>query len=95
MQKSFVIVAADLINEPVCEPGFRYRAYVDQELFTERTWVWNDSYYLEENLQIEAFPGEYEISFTVHGAPGDILKVTNIRVIEGPGKIVDNKLVLE
>jgi hypothetical protein len=95
MQKSFVIVAVDLFTEPAQEPGFRYRAYVNQELFTERTWLWDEGYYLEENLQILAYPGEYTIDFTVHGTPSSMFKAQNFRVVKGPGKIVDNKLVLE
>ena len=40
-----------------------YRVYVNDELFTERTWSWTDSTYLEEQIQIEAEPGEYKISY--------------------------------
>lgn len=95
MTKSFVIVAVDLIKQKGHEQGFKYRAYVNSELFTERTWAWNDNYYLEENLQIEAGPGEYRIGITVVGASPEALEVKNIRVIEGPGKIVKNRLILD
>ena len=39
-----------------------YRAYVNDELFAERTWIWTDCY-LRECLQIEAEPGRYHIKF--------------------------------
>lgn len=37
-----------------------YRVYVNDELFTERGWYWNDAY-LREFLQILAKPGLYTI----------------------------------
>lgn len=59
MTKQFIQVLAD-IN---CEwEGLNpiYRVYVNDELFTERTWLWTDCY-LEEMLQIAAEPGEYSL----------------------------------
>ena len=95
MQKSFVIVAVDLIKQENFDQEFKYRAYVNSELFTERTWIWDDRYYLEENLQIEAPPGQYRISFTVHDASFEVLKIENIRIVEGPGRIVKERLVID
>lgn len=40
-----------------------YRVYVNDELFTERTWRWNDEFYLREEIQIDAEPGEYKIRY--------------------------------
>lgn len=37
-----------------------YRIYVNEELFTERTWRWTE-HYLRENLQILAPPGQYHV----------------------------------
>ena len=63
-----------------------YRVYVDDELFAERTWRWQDSY-LEEMIQIEAEPGEYVISYELVDSPGATLRVKNMRVDYGPGTI--------
>ena len=30
----------------------RYRLYIDDELIIERTWIWDDSTFLQENLWI-------------------------------------------
>ena len=68
-----------------------YRVYVDDELFAERTWRWRDSY-LEEMIQIEAEPGEYVISYELVNSPGATLRVLNMRVDYGPGKIKGNLL---
>ena len=40
-----------------------YRLYVNNELFTERTWTWPDDHYLREEIQIHAEPGEYLIHY--------------------------------
>jgi hypothetical protein len=68
-----------------------YRVYVDDELFAERTWRWRDEY-LEEMIQIEAEPGEYVISYELVYSPGATIRVLNMRVDYGPGKIKGNLL---
>jgi hypothetical protein len=68
-----------------------YRVYVDDELFAERTWRWRDEY-LEEMIQIEAEPGEYVISYELVSSPGATIRVLNMRVDYGPGKIKGNLL---
>jgi hypothetical protein len=40
-----------------------YRVYVNDELFTERTWIWQDDSYLREEIQIEAEPGDSSIRY--------------------------------
>ena len=40
-----------------------YRVYINDELFTERTWIWADDLYLKEDIQIEAEPGDYRIRY--------------------------------
>lgn len=87
MQTYFVRVECDVTAKVHSQP-FRYRAYVNNELFAERTWIW-DNCYLEENFQIQAPPGVYPIRFeTVDEANGRI-KVRNHRVVTGPGRIIN------
>lgn len=60
-----------------------YRVYVNDEMFTERTWVWKDQY-LVELLQISAPPGEYKLRWElVEPAVGKIT-VKNIRIEQRP-----------
>jgi hypothetical protein len=90
MDKKFVRVVADVD----CEwEGLypNYRVYVNDELFAERTWRWTDCY-LEENLQISAEPGVYDLRWELVPPHLAQLKVTNIRVQHGPGYIENNKL---
>jgi hypothetical protein len=90
MNKKFVRVLADIKCEwegldPI------YRVYVNEELFSERTWYWGDSY-LEEMLQIEAEPGEYIIRVELVPPHLAQLTVANIRVDYGPGFVENNVL---
>ena len=68
-----------------------YRAYVNDELFAERTWIWPGCY-LEELFQIEAEPGEYTIRYELVPPHLAQLTVTNIRVNYGPGTVENNVL---
>ena len=89
MQTYFVRVECDVTAKVLDQP-LRYRAYVNNELFVERTWIW-DNCYLEESFQIQAGPGVYPIRFeTVDEANGRI-KVRNYRITAGPGRIIKYK----
>jgi hypothetical protein len=90
MTKHFVRVLADVDCEweglnPI------YRMYVNDELFSERTWYWTTEY-LEEMLQIEAVPGDYSLRWEL--VPPHLAQITvkNIRVDYGPATIIDNTL---
>jgi hypothetical protein len=90
MTKQFVRVLCDVDCEwesfnPI------YRAYVNDELFAERTWRWTDMY-LQEALQIEAEPGEYRIRFELVPPCLARLTVTNMQVDYGIADIKDNVL---
>jgi hypothetical protein len=63
--------------------------YVNDELFSERTWIWTDSS-LEENLQIDAEPGEYTIRYELIEPNLATLKIGSLSVDYGPAEIVDN-----
>ena len=66
-----------------------YRLYVNDELFTERTWVWTDCA-LEENLQVEAEPGVYEVRYELLSPNLAQLKVGSLSVDFGPAEILDD-----
>ena len=90
MEPKFVRVLADI----GCEwEGLNpiYRVYVNDEMFAERTWYWTTEY-LEEILQIEAVPGEYQLRWELVPPHLAQLAVENIRVDFGPGIIENNVL---
>ena len=70
-----------------------YRAWVNDELFAERTWDWRDVM-LQECFQIRAPAGKYIIWYQLVHPQQAVLTVNNWRVILGPGRI-DNKGNLE
>ena len=85
MQTEFAIVKCDVY----CKwtgPYPRYRCYVNNELFSERTWIWQDVY-LEEILQIQAPPGKYTIQVELMNTEHASIKVCNVRVDAGPAVI--------
>jgi len=87
MTRYFVRVLADIDCEweglnPI------YRVYVNDELFAERTWRWTKEY-LEEMLQIEAEPGDYQLRWELVPPHLAQLLVNNVHVDYGPGHMVD------
>ena len=95
MKPEFVTVLTDVYCKWIDQHP-RYRVYVNDELFAERTWIWTDTY-LEEMLQIKAPPGQYTIRYElVPGFDNNAgLKLRNMRVDFGPGRIVDKQGTLE
>jgi len=74
----------------------RYRLYVNDELFTERSWIWNDKeYYLEEVITIEAPPGQYEIKYELLEPTHSKLGIKNMRVTSGTATVHKNQTTLE
>jgi hypothetical protein len=91
MNKKFVRVLCDIHCDweglaPV------YRVYVNDELFAERTWTWNNVY-LEELLQIEAEPGKYHIRHELVPPHLATLKIENMRVELGDANIKGENLL--
>jgi hypothetical protein len=57
---------------------------VNDELFAERTWIWQDVC-LEESLQIQAAPGKYTVRVELLDTEHATIKMRNLRVDKGPG----------
>ena len=74
----------------------RYRLYVNDELFTERSWIWNGKdYYLEEVIAIEAGPGLYKIRYELLEPTNSKLKIRNMRVASKNAAIHEDQTTLE
>lgn len=85
MESQFVHVRCDVFCNNWAEPP-SYRAFVNNELFAERTWIWTDDH-LREAFQILAAPGKYRIRYElVPGSQGQ-LTTKNWEVVYGPGKV--------
>ena len=88
MARQFIRLLVDVHCEWKDSPPI-YRAYVNDELFAERTWIWTDMY-LEECFQIEAEPGDYRIRYELVSPHLAELNVTNFRVDHGPAAVENN-----
>ena len=86
MQTEFVKVVVDVYCKWSNTPP-RYRAYVNNELFTERTYIWHNKY-LEELVSIEAPPGDYVVRYELHG--NGTLAAKNPKVTIGSAEFVDD-----
>jgi hypothetical protein len=89
MTKRYVRVVADLHCSWEGLPP-TYRVFVNDELFSERTWIWTNNY-LEENLQISAEPGEYKIRFELVPPYLAQLWAKDLRVSVGTASITNNE----
>ena len=70
-----------------------YRIYVNDELFSERTWIWQEEY-LEERLSINAEPGEYNLRWEIVPPFKGKITVTNPRVDHCEGAYITEQLQL-
>jgi len=86
VDKKFVIVQFE-VHCSWSDVAPAYRVFVNNELFSERTFIWKD-HYLVENLQINALPGKYQVRFEPIGQEPDApkFKVKNKRVKVGPAR---------
>jgi hypothetical protein len=90
MTKEFVRLLCDVYCDWEGLPP-TYRVYVNNELFSERTWIWQNEY-LEELLQINADPGDYSIRYELASPNLARIYVKNMRVELGNAEINDNIL---
>jgi len=84
--KIFVKLGFDIFCDKGNNPD--YRIYVNNELFTERTYSWKGTKYIRENLQILAPPGEYKIHLEKLDKCKMLLR--NISADRGPVEILDS-----
>lgn len=70
-----------------------YRLYVDDELFTERTFIWKGGH-LTEVFHVRAPPGEYKLRYETVSEGTASISVKNLRVSYGSdlAYIQDNML---
>jgi len=88
MQKYFVLATCDVRCAWTGDYP-RYRVYVNNELFAERTWIWRDVF-LQENIQIEAPAGCYKINVELLDTEHASLDIRNMRIVKGPAIITDD-----
>jgi hypothetical protein len=93
MTAEFVVATCDVRcswNE--FDPPPRYRCYVNDELFTERTWIWRDVF-LEESFQILAEPGKYRIRYEIVDPDTATIDFSNLKIVQGPALLSPDKSI--
>lgn len=85
MKRQFVKVQCEVYCQGWTSPPV-YRAFVNDELFCERTWIWRDQH-LEESFQIEAPPGKYKIRYELLPGTQAAIQQLNWQVVKGSGFI--------
>jgi len=92
MNRHFLLIECDVFCDWHTEYP-TYRVFVNDELFAERTWIWNDMY-LTENIQLNVSPGKYAIKIElVEPAPYAQLTWCNTRIITGPASVKSGWLI--
>jgi hypothetical protein len=81
MTRKEVVVCADVSIAWQGDPP-NYRVYVGDEMFTERTWIWQEQY-LEEMLVVNAPPGKYNLRWELVPPAQGTIEVKNIRIEHG------------
>ena len=66
-----------------------YRLYVNDELFSERNYIWQAGEYLRENLVLNAPAGNYKIR--IETPINFNFKLRNLRCTHGEAQIIDNE----
>lgn len=67
-----------------------YRVFINDQLITERTWIWTDSY-LSEMLQLNLPKGQYQMQVVPVGNSKGKFYVSNNRMELGPARwLADN-----
>ena len=90
MTAEHVLVKCDVYCDWQNQPPV-YRLFVNDELFAERTYIWQQQY-LEELIPVYAEPGEYYIHYELVPPSQGTLVIKNQCVSSGPGTIANNVL---
>ena len=66
-----------------------YRVYLNDEMLTERTFIWNSNTHIKEIMQIQAEPGIYEFRLEELEPKNGTFTTSNIDVKVGNVKIIN------
>jgi hypothetical protein len=88
MDKKFVRILSNIDCDWEGLPPV-YRLYVNDELFSERTWTWRDAR-LQEELQVEAVPGDYALRYELVAPHLAKLHIGSLTVDTGPAQVVNS-----
>lgn len=67
----------------------RYRVYVADELFCERTWIW-EGVYLEENIVLNAPAGRYRVRLEMVDPEHSKIHMQDLEIVSGSAIIAND-----
>ncbi len=74
---------------------YAYRIYVDDDLLTERTYVWNNnSQFVRENIVVYLDPGEHTIRIEPVNPLFKGFRYENVHINKQPTNIVNNRFLI-
>jgi hypothetical protein len=88
MTTDFTKIEFDLYCDWQTNPP-AYRVYVNDEMFTERNYIWSGPQYLTEMLQLDAPAGIYKIR--IKKLDKGKFKIRGLKCTEGLVSIIDNE----
>lgn len=88
MDKKFVRILSNIDCKWEGLPPI-YRLYLNDELFSERTWIWRDAK-LQEALQVEAVPGDYTLRYELVAPHLAELLISELIVDTGSAYVVNS-----
>ena len=93
MNSSFILVNCDVhCVSKTTHSAPVYRLYVNDELFAERSWLWDNSY-IRELLQIQAPAGLYQIKLENTTPETGSMVIDNVCVKQGKASVLENHCV--
>jgi hypothetical protein len=60
-------------------------------MFAERTYIWSDTQYIQEIIQLSAPSGKYTIRVDNLGDPDCVFKIRGLKVETGQARVIDSK----
>lgn len=88
LDKKFVKIRFDVRCKWSAFPP-QYRVFVNDEMFAERTYIWEEGQYIKEMLQVEAEPGIYSFRIEQLSPKTGEFEVSNPYVQIGDARILD------
>jgi len=77
----------------VTPPG--YRIYVDNDLLTERTYIWrNDEQYVKEHVLVELEPGVHTLEIIPVNPDISRFKIHDLKIDNVPDALTNNRFTV-
>lgn len=72
-----------------------YRIYVDDDLLTERTYIWNNSeHYIKEHILVNLEPGVHSLRVVHVDSEINRFKFYNLKINDAPVALVNNQFTV-